>query len=72
MGEAAKRIPTEFRIKHDAIPWRLVAAFRNVLIHEYMSIDLEQLWRRVEIDLPPVLTALRQIESDLDTDSKNS
>ena len=34
MGEAAKRVPNQYRQKHPEIPWRLMAAFRDVLIHD--------------------------------------
>ena len=35
IGEAAKRIPEEYRRKHEAIPWRELASFRDILIHQY-------------------------------------
>ena len=41
IGEAAKRIPEQFRVIHVAIPWRLMAGFRDVLIHDYEGVDLD-------------------------------
>jgi uncharacterized protein with HEPN domain len=61
IGEAAKRIPEQFRVVHAAIPWRLVAGFRDVLIHDYEGVDLERVWRIAKEDLPAVKTAIAQI-----------
>jgi uncharacterized protein with HEPN domain len=40
IGEAAKRIPKEFQNEHSAIPWRALAGFRDVLIHQYEGVVL--------------------------------
>jgi uncharacterized protein with HEPN domain len=61
IGEAAKRIPEQFRVVHAAIPWRLMAGFRAVLIHDYEGVDLERVWRIAKEDLPAVKTAITQI-----------
>jgi uncharacterized protein with HEPN domain len=41
IGEATKRIPEQFRVVHAAIPWRLMAGCRDVLIHDYEGVDSE-------------------------------
>jgi len=61
IGEAAKRIPEQFRVVHAAIPWRLMAGFSDVLIHDYEGVDLERVWRIAQEDLPAVKTAITQI-----------
>ncbi len=45
VGEAVRSLPLEFRRRHTEIPWRSMAALRNVLIHEYFGVDLEIVWR---------------------------
>ena len=60
IGEAAKRIPEQFRVVHAAIPWRLMAGFRDVFIHDYEGVDLERVWRIAKEDLPAVKTAITQ------------
>ncbi|MDH3598510.1 MAG: DUF86 domain-containing protein [Candidatus Tectomicrobia bacterium] len=40
------------------IPWREIAAFRNVLVHNYLGIDLDTVWMIVQRDLPPLERAL--------------
>ena len=61
IGEAGKRIPEQFRVVHAAIPWRLMAGFRDVLIHDYEGVDLERVWRIAQEDLPVVTTAIARI-----------
>ena len=39
IGEAANRVPNEFRAAHPEIPWIRISGFRNRLIHEYFGVD---------------------------------
>lgn len=58
MGEAANRISRPTQIAHDRIPWRVIVAMRNRLIHGYESIDLALLWLTTRRDLPPLIEQL--------------
>jgi len=52
VGEAAGKLGREFQDQHPLISWPQVVAMRNVLVHEYFGVDLEEVWRVVERDLP--------------------
>ena len=52
IGEAVKRIPDSLKQEHLDIPWRRISGLRDVLIHQYMSVDLEAVWAIVEEELP--------------------
>jgi len=61
IGEAAARLSSALRDHHPEVPWPRVIGMRNVLVHGYFAIDLEEVWvteRRV-----PALR--RQIEAIL-------
>ncbi|MEW6530794.1 MAG: DUF86 domain-containing protein [Thermodesulfobacteriota bacterium] len=61
IGEAAKRVPDEFRGTHPSIPWKGLAALRDVLIHQYEGVNLEEVWRIVENELPALQRAISSL-----------
>ena len=52
IGEAVRKLSSEFKARHPEIPWRSVTALRNVLIHEYFGVDLKIVWKVVQRRLP--------------------
>jgi uncharacterized protein with HEPN domain len=61
VGEAAAKLGREFHEQHPSIPWPQVVAMRNVLIHDYFGVDLEEVWRVVERDLPELRSKLEKL-----------
>jgi uncharacterized protein with HEPN domain len=57
-GEAARRLPEEFRIKFPDVEWSRIVSLRNILIHEYPGIDLETIWDIVEKQVNKILKDL--------------
>jgi uncharacterized protein with HEPN domain len=51
IGEAAKRLSAGALDKVPEIPWRRVAGFRDVLIHDYSGVDYEEVWNIIENEL---------------------
>jgi len=66
IGEATKRVPDDYRARHPDIPWRLMAGFRDVLIHGYEGVDLGRVWSAEMRDLPAVRAAIAAILPPLD------
>jgi hypothetical protein len=66
IGEAAKRVPGEYRVEYPSIPWQLMAGFRDVLIHGYEGVDLGRVWITATRDLPSVRSAIAAILPPLD------
>lgn len=52
IGEATKRISLDFKKNNDNVEWKKMAGLRDVLIHDYESVDLDAVWNIVESNLP--------------------
>jgi uncharacterized protein with HEPN domain len=61
IGESAAQLGRAFHAAHSEVPWARVVAMRNVLVHEYFGVDLNELWNVVERDLPALKTAVERL-----------
>lgn len=61
IGEAARFVPAEIEAAYLDIPWHLMRGMRNVVAHEYFSVDWGIVWETATNDLPPLVPLLQQI-----------
>jgi uncharacterized protein with HEPN domain len=52
LSESTQHLSNELKEQYPEIDWRTIAAFRNVIVHDYLGVDLDQIWDIVEDDLP--------------------
>lgn len=64
IGEATKRLSERAKGRRPDIPWRQIAGFRDVLIHDYMGVNLRRVWNVVERDLPRLCEAIDELLRD--------
>jgi uncharacterized protein with HEPN domain len=51
MSEATQRLSDAAKMRQPQIEWDRLAAFRNVLVHNYLGIDMEIIWAITQRDL---------------------
>jgi uncharacterized protein with HEPN domain len=61
IGEAANQIPEEIEEIYPAIPWNLMRAMRNRIVHVYFRIDEKLMWDTIQNDLPPLIPELEKL-----------
>lgn len=61
IGEATKRISKKILQENTEVPWRRIAGLRDVLIHEYMGVDITAIWEITQKNLPHFKTQIEQI-----------
>ena len=61
IGEAARGVSPEMRAAHPEVPWLDVIGMRNILVHEYFGIDLQEVWDTAVNDIPPLRARITTI-----------
>jgi uncharacterized protein with HEPN domain len=65
MAEATQRLSGRLKRAHPEIEWSRIAAFRNVLVHNYLGIDLELVWAVVQRDVPDLKRAILAAQTEI-------
>ena len=58
MAESTQRLSDPLKQKHPEVDWRRIVAFRNVLVHNYLGIDMDIIWEIIGRDIPPLKQAV--------------
>jgi len=65
IGEASAKIATDFKEKHNSIPWQDIVDMRNILVHQYFGIDINQIWDTIQIDIPVVKRRISDLLNEI-------
>lgn len=66
LGQSAVKISEPFRKLHPEIDWSGIVGFRNVLVHDYLGINLTRVWEIVQNDLPDLKQKIQAVLSESD------
>jgi uncharacterized protein with HEPN domain len=65
--ESTQRLSEPIKASHPEIEWRQIAGLRNVLVHNYLGVDLERVWLVLTQHLPELKRAVAAMRSELGT-----
>lgn len=63
IGEAANRLPDEFKAQYPNVDWGRIRGFRNRIVHDYFGIDYSIVWQIVENYLPELVVEVEKLKT---------
>ena len=67
IGEATKRLSSDFRQRFPQVQWKYLAKMRDKLIHDYIDVDLEIVWQTISVDVVPTLIKIEFINTTIES-----
>ena len=61
LAESTQRLSDSVKTRYPEIEWRRIAAFRNILVHDYLGIDIERVWEITQRDVPELKRTVTEI-----------
>lgn len=65
LGESVKRLSDHLKSNYPEVVWKGIVALRNVLVHDYLEIDLDEVWDIVALDIPVLKVQVQKMLADL-------
>ena len=65
LAESTQRLTDEFKEAHPDVEWYKIAGLRNILVHDYLGIDIETVWNIVERKLPELKQVIERRVSNV-------
>jgi uncharacterized protein with HEPN domain len=65
MGESVKRLSDNLKSNYPEVAWKGIVALRNVLVHDYLEIDLDEVWDIVALDITVLKVQVQEMLADL-------
>ena len=59
LAESTQRLSDTLKERHPEIEWYKISGLRNVLVHDYLGIDLNTVWLAVRNNLPELKTVIQ-------------
>lgn len=66
MAESTQRLSPALKATQPQIEWQSIAAFRNILVHDYLGIDIRLIWQVTQRDIPELKQAVLAMQSGLE------
>ncbi len=70
MAESSQRLSNDLKGSYAEVDWRRLSGFRNVLVHDYLGVDLKTVWRLIEEVLPSLKQQIGTMLAALDKEGE--
>ena len=64
LAESSQRLSGDFKSRWPQVEWSRIAAFRNVLVHDYLGLDMERIWVVTQQDVPELKKSVELMMRD--------
>ncbi|KON81976.2 DUF86 domain-containing protein [Azoarcus sp. PA01] len=64
LAESSQRLSAAIKAAEPQVPWRAISGFRNILVHDYLGVDVDSVWQVVKRELPPLKAALARMRGE--------
>jgi uncharacterized protein with HEPN domain len=61
LSESTQKLSAELKAQHPEINWKAISGFRNILVHNYLGLDLPEIWTVIENRLPQLRESLEKL-----------
>ena len=65
VGEAVRSVSDELRMLRPGVPWAQIVAMRHILVHHYFGVELDDVWKVVETDIPALRRTVEELLVEL-------
>jgi uncharacterized protein with HEPN domain len=65
IGEATKRLSDDLKQQYPEVPWKDMAGMRDVLIHDYINVEIDIVWKTVTDYVQPLLEQINRIIKEI-------
>ena len=65
LAESTQRLSEDLKSRWLQVEWARIAAFRNVLVHDYLGLDMERIWIVTQSDVPELKKSVELILREL-------
>lgn len=61
MAESTQRLSDRLKEMQPDIDWKRIAGFRNILVHDYLGVDVERVWNIIKNEIPALKKAVHEM-----------
>jgi uncharacterized protein with HEPN domain len=65
LSESTQRLSQTLKASHPEVDWRGISGFRNILVHDYLGVNLVRVWEVIKRDLPDLKVKILGIMKEL-------